>query len=53
LAKRLLEIDTVPIKPLTSDSELKSVVVEQKDVFAAIVEGMRKTSPNQRGKPFF
>lgn len=48
LAKRLLGIDTVPIEPNPAP-EPKPVAVEPKDVFAAITEGMRKTSPNQRG----
>ncbi len=46
LAKRLLGIDAVPVKP--SNPEPKPDVAGEKDVLAAIVEGVRKTTPSQR-----
>ena len=45
LAKRLLGISTAPVKP---NLEPKPEMMEQ-DALSAIVEGMRKTTPNQRG----
>lgn len=49
LAKRLLGVDPLPVKPPEPKPEPKPRKVEQEDVFAAIIEGMRKTTPNQRG----
>lgn len=50
LTKRLLGVDPpVPVKPPKPEPEPKPQKVEQEDVFAAIIEGIRKTTPNQRG----
>jgi len=47
LAERLLGIATVSLSPPKPEPE--PVATEQKDVFTAIVEGIRRTTPNQRG----
>jgi hypothetical protein len=50
LTKRLLGIDRAPKELPDPEPESTPEMVEQKDVLAAIIEGMRKTAPNQRGK---
>lgn len=48
LAERLLGIVVVPPEPSNPEPEPKPTVVEREEVFAAIIEGMRKTTPNER-----
>ena len=49
LAERLLGIATVSVSLSKPEPEPEPAATEQKDIFAAIVEGVRKTAPNQRG----